>query len=491
MVAGRGKRWRIENLWLVQLATDFAALCCAYALTVFLRFHSGAGGRLFNGVNTLLGVGVREVDDYELFYIEGAARIIVQLAAPLFTLYALMNLYSGRRFIRPRPYIWNILVANATLLVGIYVYFYFRRNVFHPRSMFVTFVAINAVMNSAFRLGLGSFLNWLRTHFGIDQHRTVLAGSSEQGDLVRQVIETFQPHGIGIVEHVRWDAGIPYADWLERVRDAARRHDAPLIIAVQTDLTVQQIMQLVEMADGTGASAKILSPHMDVIRNEARMLTDVFLGIPLVHFENVRSLPKFRRSRHLASRLAALLALALLSPLLLAIALAIRATSPGPALFMQERFGINRRPFRMLKFRTMHDRAEERQAALEEFNESQAVVFKIRRDPRVTPVGRLLRRFSLDELPQLLNVLKGDMTLVGPRPLPRRDFQNYYEQWHYGRHEGLPGLTGLWQVSGRSELDFHNMCLLDIYYLHNQSWALDLKLLFRSAWVILFGDGAY
>jgi lipopolysaccharide/colanic/teichoic acid biosynthesis glycosyltransferase len=131
------------------------------------------------------------------------------------------------------------------------------------------------------------------------------------------------------------------------------------------------------------------------------------------------------------------------------------------------------------------------QAQVEEFNESGEGLFKIREDPRVTPVGRFLRRFSLDELPQLLNVLKGDMTLVGPRPLPRRDFENYYEDWHYRRHEGLPGLTCLWQVSGRSDVSFHDMCVLDVYYLRNRNWALDLKIILRTFWVVLFAKGAY
>jgi len=145
----------------------------------------------------------------------------------------------------------------------------------------------------------------------------------------------------------------------------------------------------------------------------------------------------------------------------------------------------------MLKFRTMHDRAAELQAQVEEFNESGTGLFKIRKDPRVTGVGRVLRRFSLDELPQLLNVLRGDMTVVGPRPLPRRDFENYYEDWHYGRHAGLPGLTCLWQISGRSDIDFHNMCILDVFYLRNQIWVLDLKILLRTFWVVLFAKGAY
>jgi lipopolysaccharide/colanic/teichoic acid biosynthesis glycosyltransferase len=145
----------------------------------------------------------------------------------------------------------------------------------------------------------------------------------------------------------------------------------------------------------------------------------------------------------------------------------------------------------MVKFRTMHNRADEVQAQLEELNESGEGLFKVRRDPRVTPVGRFLRRFSLDELPQLWNVLRGEMLLVGPRPLPRRDFENYYEQWHYQRHGGLPGLTCLWQVSGRSDIAFHNMCILDVYYLENASLWLDLRILLRTVGVVLFAKGAY
>jgi lipopolysaccharide/colanic/teichoic acid biosynthesis glycosyltransferase len=139
----------------------------------------------------------------------------------------------------------------------------------------------------------------------------------------------------------------------------------------------------------------------------------------------------------------------------------------------------------------MYARADEMQAEVEEFNESGKGLFKMRRDPRVTPIGRFLRRYSLDELPQLLNVIRGEMVVVGPRPLPRRDFEHYYEEWHYARHAGLPGLTCLWQVSGRSELDFHNMCLLDIYYLSNRNWVLDTRILLKTAWAVLFARGAY
>ena len=139
----------------------------------------------------------------------------------------------------------------------------------------------------------------------------------------------------------------------------------------------------------------------------------------------------------------------------------------------------------------MHDRADELVAQLEEFNESGHGLFKMKEDPRTTGIGKLLRRFSLDELPQLINVLRGDMSIIGPRPLPRRDFEGYYENWHYSRHEGIPGITCLWQVSGRSDLDFHNMCILDVYYLRNRNWALNLKILFRTVQAVLFARGAY
>jgi lipopolysaccharide/colanic/teichoic acid biosynthesis glycosyltransferase len=178
-------------------------------------------------------------------------------------------------------------------------------------------------------------------------------------------------------------------------------------------------------------------------------------------------------------------------PLMLIIGLLVRITSKGPAIFVQERIGVNRKPFKMYKFRTMHNKAEEILAQIEEFNESPETMFKIKKDPRITPIGRFLRRFSLDELPQLINVIKGDMAIVGPRPLPKRDFENYYEEWHYSRHGGLPGLTCLWQISGRSNIDFHNMCILDVYYLRNHSWIMDLIIILRTAKVVIFGTGAY
>jgi exopolysaccharide biosynthesis polyprenyl glycosylphosphotransferase len=187
----------------------------------------------------------------------------------------------------------------------------------------------------------------------------------------------------------------------------------------------------------------------------------------------------------------ALTALLPLGALMLIIALAIRLTSPGPAIFVQERFGFRKRCFRMFKFRTMDLNAETRQVDLESRNEAQGPAFKMRNDPRVTPLGRWLRRTSLDELPQLFNVLKGEMSLVGPRPLPIRDVSRFTEAALMRRFSVKPGLTCLWQISGRSNTGFEDWIKLDLKYIDEWSLGLDLKILLKTLPVIVRADGAY
>jgi exopolysaccharide biosynthesis polyprenyl glycosylphosphotransferase len=183
-------------------------------------------------------------------------------------------------------------------------------------------------------------------------------------------------------------------------------------------------------------------------------------------------------------------ALVLLSPVLLLVALAIKLTSDGPILFSQQRFGLNRRLFRMYKFRTMIVNAEAQQSSLESQNEASGPVFKIRYDPRITKVGRFLRRTSLDELPQLVNVFRGDMSLVGPRPLPVRDVSRFGEAWLMRRFSVRPGLTCLWQVNGRSNTNFDQWIALDLKYIDTWSLKLDFLILVKTVPAVLRGTGA-
>jgi exopolysaccharide biosynthesis polyprenyl glycosylphosphotransferase len=185
-----------------------------------------------------------------------------------------------------------------------------------------------------------------------------------------------------------------------------------------------------------------------------------------------------------------LLGLIVLSPLLLATAIAVKLTSPGPVLFRQERFGLAKRRFWMLKFRSMCVDAEARQAHLEHLNETSGPAFKIKKDPRVTPIGAFLRKMSIDELPQLVNVLVGDMSLVGPRPLPMRDVSRFSEAWLMRRFSVKPGLTCLWQVMGRSNTDFERWIELDLKYIDNWSLTMDFMILIKTIPAVLKGSGA-
>ena len=181
---------------------------------------------------------------------------------------------------------------------------------------------------------------------------------------------------------------------------------------------------------------------------------------------------------------------ALLFPVWLAIALAVKLGSRGPVFFVDRRIGVGEREFGMLKFRTMVAEAASLQPELEAENEAEGALFKIRDDPRVTRVGRVLRRLSLDEIPQIVNVLKGEMSLVGPRPLPLRDYARL-EDWHRARYAVLPGMTGLWQISGRSGLTFDDLVRLDFTYLENWSIWLDITIIARTIPAVLTRRGAY
>jgi exopolysaccharide biosynthesis polyprenyl glycosylphosphotransferase len=260
------------------------------------------------------------------------------------------------------------------------------------------------------------------------------------------------------------------------------------VIIADPDFPQDDAVELVDRCHRRGVSVRLAPSTMEILIQRAEFVpgqsVPLFeLGPPV--FEGVDF--ALKRTFDIVG---ATLLLVLLSPLLLIITLAVRLSSRGPILYRSTRRGIGQRPFACLKFRTMHSDAEERQADLEALNEATGALFKIREDPRLTPVGRLLRRFSLDELPQLANVLRGEMSLVGPRPLPERDYA-MLEDWHRKRYLVLPGITGLWQVSGRSELDFDDLVHLDFIYLERWSLALDLSILLKTIPAVITRRGAY
>jgi exopolysaccharide biosynthesis polyprenyl glycosylphosphotransferase len=219
---------------------------------------------------------------------------------------------------------------------------------------------------------------------------------------------------------------------------------------------------------------------------------EIVAGLPTLRVQTPLLLGWDYRIKRIIDFIGAFLGVIFLSPVFIIIALLIKFSSPGPVFFRQERVGLQGKPFLMWKFRTMVVNASQLQEQLEANNENEdGVLFKIKNDPRIIKGGHFLRKTSLDELPQLFNVLSGQMSLVGPRPLPLRDVERF-AQWHHIRHQVLPGITGLWQISGRSDIDdFNDAARLDLYYIDNWSLNLDLDILVETVRIVLFGKGAY
>ena len=260
------------------------------------------------------------------------------------------------------------------------------------------------------------------------------------------------------------------------------------VIVTDSDIDEVRLLELVDEAHARGVKVRIAPRTTELLQQRAEYVPGQ--GVPLFELRP----PVFagvdwavKRTFDIAMSIAVIV---VGLPLWAVTALAIKLDSRGPVLYRDRRIGLNEREFDMLKFRTMASGAADHQALLEARNEADGPLFKIRDDPRVTRVGSLLRRLSLDEIPQVLNVLRGEMSLVGPRPLPLRDFHRL-EAWHRKRYLVLPGMTGLWQISGRSSLGFDDLVRLDFYYLENWSVWLDISILARTVPAVLGARGAY
>ncbi|BAG30068.1 putative glycosyltransferase [Kocuria rhizophila DC2201] len=277
---------------------------------------------------------------------------------------------------------------------------------------------------------------------------------------------------------------------VQGIVQACREHDVEtLVMAAAVPLSTTEIRHLgwaladerIRLVMNTGLT-DVAGP---------RIHTQQLAGLPLIHVAT----PRFTRAKKIVKRcidiVGSLTALIVLSPLLLVLGILVKAHDGGPAFFAQERVGIDGTRFRMLKFRSMYTDAEERKAALLAANESDGgVLFKMKDDPRVTAPGKWMRRYSLDELPQFINVLNGTMSLVGPRP-PLASEVDKYEQHVYRRLRVRPGITGLWQVSGRSNLDWNQTVRLDLYYVENWSPVQDMVIMLRTVRAVFASDGAY
>ena len=345
-----------------------------------------------------------------------------------------------------------------------------------------TFVAV-ALPLGLVLLIIGRYLarHWLirRRRRGLSLHRVVGVGDAESVSELRAQLHRDVFAGYDVV------ASAPVgSDVLAAIRDSQADTVA---VTASREMTAQRLRELSWQLEGTGVNL-IVAPSLTDVAGPRITVAPVG-GLALLFVDQPQFTGWRRVVKNSIDRVAAAIGLVLLSPILVAAGLAVRFTSPGPPFFRQRRIGAHGTEFRVFKFRTMYQDAEARRVELTAHNETDGLLFKIKDDPRITPVGRFLRRTSIDELPQLINVLRGEMSLVGPRPLPVDDdeFQGHVRR----RLLVKPGITGLWQVSGRSDTSWEDAVRLDLYYVENWSITLDLVIMLRTASAVIRGSGAY
>jgi exopolysaccharide biosynthesis polyprenyl glycosylphosphotransferase len=345
------------------------------------------------------------------------------------------------------------------------------------------------------RFTLRKRLHKLRT-LGSCMRKVVVVGHSDVVADLAAMLHGETYHGLCVVAAcvagpARQDEimSVPVINGLDRVADVVQRYEADTVAVLSCpEMSGAGLRDLAWELEKTGTDLCVAPALLDVAG--PRTTIRPVAGLPLLHVDH----PEFTGMRRLVKaafdRAVALTALLLLSPLFILIATIIRLADGGPAFFRQTRVGRDGRAFMVFKFRTMVVDAEARKAQLVSLNDSDGVLFKMRRDPRITRPGQLLRRWSLDELPQLINVLIGDMSLVGPRPALPQEAALYGD--HVRRRLAVkPGITGLWQVNGRSDLTWDESVRLDLRYVENWSFMLDVQILWKTWAAVLHGSGAY
>ena len=355
-----------------------------------------------------------------------------------------------------------------------------------------TTLVFTAVLDGVLRASYDAISSEALHLLGV-RRRAIVVGEGEHLD---HLLRTLGPgrggieyHFVGVVSAERdpdWD--LPLLGRVENLRAVLAAHPADEMIVTDSDYSERELLQIVEHAHRSGVKVRIAPKTTELLVQRGEYVPGQ--GAPLFELRP----PVFAGADWVVKRsfdlLVAGFTIVIGLPLWLAIAAAIKLTSRGPVFYRDPRSGLGERTFGMFKFRTMYVDAAQRQAELERRNEADGALFKIRDDPRVTRVGAVLRRFSIDELPNVLNVLRGEMSLVGPRPLPLRDYA-MLEDWHRKRSLVLPGMTGLWQISGRSDLSFDDLVRLDFYYLENWSIGLDISILAKTLPAVIGSRGAY
>ena len=410
-------------------------------------------------------------------------------------IFQLLGLYETKRFGRKFEESLDILKATSVgtcILAGLAGFFYsWVLNTYFIFAFWASATFFTILARVVMRL----ILMVLRFR-GRNIRFVVIVGINERSMKLADKITLHKEMGyhiLGFVDHEgrAKQSEVKLLSDVEHFSDVIERHIVDeVIIALPMKSFYAEIMQVIELCKEQGLKVRFVADIMFDPSAVVKSTIEYMDGVPFFTLYMGPHDGFLLRIKRIIDLAVSALALVILSPVFLIVGVLIKLDSPGPAFFVHERVGYNKRRFSFYKFRTMTEDAEKQQAELEKLNEVDGPAFKIKDDPRITKIGKFLRRTSIDEIPQFVNVLRGDMSLVGPRPLPIRDYNLFDKNWQKRRFSVKPGLTCLWQIEGRNDLSFEKWIELDMKYIDHWSLLLDLKILVKTIPAVLKGTGA-
>lgn len=469
---------------IVLLLLDVLAVTLAAVSTFALRYLSGIG------------------DEYDLA--NSLDQYILRIAVLYLSLPLLVSIFRQNLLYKYKVYssaatqfafIVRSVLLNSILLIAIL--FFVREDVIqHSRSNIIIFAVTTIIFCSIFRIW--AFRKWLvNVIAGKSLKRIMLIGGGAAAQKLAEFVESTHttPFKI-IVAVVRDESSAQFGpdtfiyDHVPVIRDAALKYDLDEVMIAEDSLAYEDALRVITECREAGIIVNLLSEHFKVIHERVTKNSSEFINIDTAHLASgIHGLYALYAKRPI-DLVGSFLLLVALSPVFAVIAIVIKLTSRGPVFYRTTVVGRNGENFVWYKFRTMRmaEATAHKEHVVEHIRLGTRPTGKLENDPRITPIGKWLRRHSVDELPQLYSVLKGDMSLIGPRPCLPYEYEQYQE-WHKERFVVRPGITGLWQVSGRSSVSFNDMVILDLYYIHNLSFWLDTAILIRTFGVVLTGKG--
>jgi exopolysaccharide biosynthesis polyprenyl glycosylphosphotransferase len=406
----------------------------------------------------------------------------------------LFGLYRSHRTISLKKEVWEI--TKAVLTGGAFmalVIFMTRTSLDFSRLLVGIFIVIDWAAISASRIAVRTAGRKVRAR-GYNIRSILIVGTDRQARNFQKIIHEHPYWGLVILGFINPDGdeapAVDHGEILGRLEDLPRIIQESVVDEVFFVVAPSRLSALEDtflLCEEQGIKTRVIMEYLP--RQMAKVYVEMVEGLPMLTFSTAPVDASALMIKRAADILLSLFFLVVTAPLMLIIALAVRLSSPGPVLFRQVRCGLNGRRFTLYKFRSMYRDAEEKKAEVAHLNVMDGPVFKVRDDPRATPVGKIIRAYSLDELPQLFNVLIGDMSFVGPRP-PIPEEVSQYQRWQRRRLSMKPGLTCLWQVSGRSDVDFETWMKMDLEYIDSWSLGLDVRIFLKTIPTVLSRKGA-